>query len=68
MTGERFRAEAIYQLALLRLRSAEANGEVTDSVFALAERLLREKYRPVYADFGRDVGGKADEDRHADPR
>lgn len=47
MTEEQFRAEKLYQVSLSLAQSMLEKGHITADEFAIIDRILLEKYRPL---------------------
>jgi hypothetical protein len=47
MTDEQFRAEKLYQVSLSLAQSTLEKGHITADEFAIIDRILLEKYRPL---------------------
>lgn len=50
MTAERFEQEKRYQVMMALCRSLLRQGVFSETDFDVADRLLREKYRPIFID------------------
>ena len=48
MTQERFECEHHYQVMLVVFRNMRKQGILSESDLAVAEKYLREKYRPIF--------------------